>query len=228
VSRRNWKLAIALKTLVELLRRHPGLRLAELHPGGGQYDTLGLWRPGDLHVLCQFNMAGSSLLLSPFSTPRAQQDAPVWWGETLWRYPAVWQEFDLVPLLEARLGLPAKPPAPARPTTVALGVIAELAARHALSERLLELRAGWHDSAGAEGSHLRAWCPKREGLGTWQDQARWGTRFWSIGCPGTTPGLVLDLSTGALDDGPDLWSAYQKGTGVRELAWQVEAAWRAC
>jgi hypothetical protein len=40
--RRNWKLAIALKPLVELLRRHPELRLAELHPGGGQYDTLGV------------------------------------------------------------------------------------------------------------------------------------------------------------------------------------------
>lgn len=229
MNRRPFKQAIATKTLVELMRRHPELRLIELHPGGGQYDSLGLWR-GDLQVMCQFNLAGTSLVVGDLGERSPRSDKPGWWRDGLWRYPQVWAEHDLLLQMQERLGLQPAQPGPPRPHTLALGVVAELCARLSFSEATLTLRAGWCDSSGMGGSFLTEWCPPYPGSkdpNAWRKQARWGTRFWSISHQGGQERLTLDLKTGAIQGGMDLWGLYKRGAGIRELAWQLEKDWRA-
>lgn len=223
--RRPFRLAIAMKTLVELMRRHPELRLIELHPC--QYDCLGLWH-GELEVLCQFNVGGSSLLFTA-EPPRSSASKPSWWQEDLWRYPQRWLASDLVEEAEERMGLKGKPTCPPRPHTVSLGVVAELCARLAFTTDDLHLRAGWYDTSGMGGSSLTQWCPpftETPDPNAWQEQARWGTRFWALSRSQSGPRLMLDLKTGAVQGGMDLWGMYKKGAGIREMAWELEREWR--
>jgi hypothetical protein len=224
-DRRPWKLAVALKTLTELLRRYGHLRLIELHPCGGGYDCLGVC-DSEMDVLCQFNLAGTSLLIKPERSPVTM---PEGLETDLWRYPEVWLEHDLAAQLARRTGLPERPYRPASPPTVALGVIAEMVGRLAMSDVDVQLRSGWHDSSGMEGSFLRDWCPPEPtGSTDWKTQARWGCRFWSAGWEATKPGLVFDLSTGALLDGSlSTWTAYRAGEGIRAMAATLEKRWRA-
>lgn len=225
MQRRPFRLAIAMKTLVELMRRHPELRLIELHPGSGLYDCLGLWRE-ELDVLCHFNLAGSTLAFRHLAPPSTSEDRPTWWREDPWRYPEMWQEHDLVSEIEQRLGLASAEPGPARPGTIALGVVAELSARLAFGEQSLRFRSGWNDSTGMDGCYLRDWCPRYLGPDTWKPKAKWATRFWALSRSRSGPMRMLDLKTGAIDGGMDLWAMYQKGAGIRELAWELEGQWR--
>lgn len=48
----------------ELARRHPGLVIHEMHPGGGMYDCLALLSPGDLQPFIQLNRVGTLQVMS--------------------------------------------------------------------------------------------------------------------------------------------------------------------
>jgi hypothetical protein len=203
--------------------------MIELHPGSGMYDCLGVWK-GDLDVQCQFNLAGTSLAFGHALPPSEREDRPDWWREELWTYPQMWLQHDLVNELQLRIGLQVRDPGPARPNTIALGVIAELAARLAFGEERLRLRSGWNDSSGPDGCYVRDWCPDYTGPDSWKDwknKAKWATRFWALSRSHQGPRLVIDLKTGAVQGGMDLWEMYRKGAGIREMAWGLEGAWRA-
>jgi hypothetical protein len=249
---RSLKQAMAFQTIALLLRRHQGqgkLRLAELHPGGGTYDCLALVGPIGEPSLCIFNLAGSSLLLRPRGRPVPPPDADAAWHDDLWCYPPEYlaaggAEF-FVARIEARLGLtpPKKMPA-ASPSSVSVSVLAQLAQRFALSAAPPFFRSGWHDSAGMEGSSVCPWVadfPKLQARcdaarDDWPKQALAAGRLWGIGSEKffERPDVVIDVATGqvyrtatspAAEQG-SLWSRYQKGTGIRELAWWVETLWK--
>ncbi len=249
---RSLKQAMVLQTIALLLRRHQGhgkLRLVELHPGGGTYDCLALAGPIEESALCIFNVAGSSLLLHPRGRPVPPRDVDDEWHNDLWRYPSEYLAArgvePFVARLEARLGLtPPKKLPPASPSSVSVSVLAQLAQRFALAARPPFFRSGWFDSAGMAGSSVCPWVadfPKIQARcdaarDDWPKQALAAGRLWGIGSEKffERPDVVVDVATGqvyrtatspAVEQG-SLWSRYQKGAGIRELAWWVETLWK--
>ena len=221
---RSLKLGMALKTLSALHRRHPELRLTETHPGGGMYDCLGL-HTADFQLRCTANLAGTSLALNDAGRPRPPAHPFSGWESDVWRYPEAWFRHDgaegLATALEERLGLPSPAVVTATPATVALGVVAELAGRYALSNVDLQLRSGWHDSSGMGGCHLRDWVKPLVSAAEedWEARRRIGNGYWQLDRGG--PKVLLDLKTGRAA-ALDLWQGYRSGQGIRELAWALE------
>lgn len=235
------KRAIAWRTLTEIVRHHPtlDLRVMETHPCDGQYDCLTLVRGPSCTSVCMFNLAGTGLALAgPLGPPR---DLP-WWlkehGEAdIWRYPQHGLGEDrgaLALAIEARLGFPERHPGdpPATRTGLALGVIAELLDRVALSARPVDVRCGWFDTPYSVG--VRPWAADKPGVGAvpdtapWPQRARAAGRFWALDRRGdpVDPALVIDLATTQVwaRARPAGWLAdrYAAGAGIRAMAWELE------
>lgn len=245
------KQAIALKTISVLYRRHHKdwpLRLVETHPGGGMYDCIGLTVGRFEKFLCNFNLAGSSLVLEEMRPPTRPPYDPKDW-ESDGDYPTLymekaeyksgpWGSEDFVNLLEARLGLEVgRKPAPATASSVSIGVLAQLAERFSLSSNPPDFRSGYSGDVRkwvADFPEIQAKCDaSRDGV----DQALVAGRLWRItdSVPKAeesteTRAPVVDLATGRVSVQGEyqgsLWTRYQEGEGVRKLAWWVETLWK--
>jgi len=241
------KQAMALRSISLLMRRHHhemDLQLVELHPCGGTYDCIALAARRFKKILCCFNLPGTGLSLEPVGDPSPPRDALDDWSETVWRYPEHYFHCGgvegFVDSLERRLGLPQgrKLPPPSV-STISVAVLAQLADRFALSSGPPTFRSGWEDSSGWDGSSSRSWvsqlphlqerCEKSE---NWAKEAAVAGRLWGIGSERLFegPDAIVDLGTGDVfrsgQRQGSLWARYQKGAGIRELAWWLEGIWK--
>jgi hypothetical protein len=240
--------AMVLLTLSALYRRHHrahDLRLFEMHPGGGMYDGYTLVIPPKMINLCFFNVAGTGLLLHEVGEPRPPEGADERWFDNVWRYPraflTVGGAVRLADRMEARLGLEPvrQTPAPS-PSSIVVATFAELARRYALSDRAPHFRSGWLDTSGMVPSSVRPWvrrftevqarCDAADG---WPAAALVANRLWGVDGEERAmddPRVVVDLGTGTVflegEPAGSLWHRYQKGEGLRSLAWWLERLWR--
>jgi len=240
--RTGLKRAVAWHALASICRQNPGLglRIVETHPGGGQYDCLSLALMPDCATLCSFNLGGTSLLLGQ---PVGRRRPGRTWGDdpdaTVWRYNqhGLGRDRDeLARDIEAWLGFPERQQAtPKRtPSTLAHAVIGELLDRVALGTKRVELRSGWQDSSGMEGSRERTWTQRLPALVgiepgvEWQARCEAASRYWSLtrGAAHRDPAVVVDsLTTEAWVRGApraSLLERYKRGDGVRAMAWVLE------
>ncbi|MEC9072290.1 MAG: hypothetical protein VX938_07935, partial [Myxococcota bacterium] len=118
-------------------------------------------------------------------------------------------------------------------------VLAQLAERYALSRAAPCFRSGWHDSSGAAGSGVRSWVVnyphiqrRCDDADSWIDQALAAGRLMAIcGEKGQSkPQVVVDLGSGDVYHSGSLlgsvWNRYQRGEGIRAIAWWLETQWR--
>jgi hypothetical protein len=197
------------------------------------------------HTLCMFNLRGSSVLLEASGPPRPPLDANEAWHDDLWRYPreflAAGGGLGFADRLSDRLGLPGDGHMPQpSPASVSMGVLAELAHRYALSTKAPFFRSGFFDTSGMAPSSTRPWVAQFPKIKArcdaagpdGQAQARIATCLWGV-CSddaGKEPSVIVDFWTGkVVREGHvegSLWSRYNDGAGVRDLAWWVETLWR--
>lgn len=220
--------ALAWKHLSQLVWRHPdrGVRLVELHPGGGQYHCLGLVTDDFGRVPVQINLVGSSLRVDRDPGEPVMLDYPELVGAGV----------DVVERVEQLLRWGDATPRHRAPS-VSLAVLGELLARTALGALDPRPRCGWHDSAGMEGSSVLPWALGLPGVvvdGPWQEEARSSSRYWGLGVGSgwhALPVLVVDVATGQVLDRSggtrwSLWKGFGQGQGIRALAWRLEQDWR--
>ncbi len=208
--------AVTWRIVAELIRRHHAhrLRVYETHPGGGQCDCLSIYvgEAGfDSRHLCDFNQQSQHLhIFNTYSTPRRRLDDLRWPDGNDYVSPHLGNEEAKVVVddIEALVGLPllaGKSLPSTTPPTLIFRLIAGVLERHMLSRETLDVRCGWHDSSGMEGSYIRDELQLLPGVASelptgstdWQIQARVASRFWliSVALPEKerAPKAVLDL-----------------------------------
>lgn len=222
---------MALKAMSDLLRWHSGrdLRLAILQPGGGQCDCISLIEGHFEHTRVLWNLNGTSLVIHGDST---LSGASLQWPALLG------SEATAAAVIESALGW-RRCEAGESAAAVSVAVLAELAARYALSVTHLHLACGWHDSSDGSAG-VEEWAEKLPQARLrltkvgedWRKQACVAARFWAIeGSESRVPIVVVDLSTGNVLNpmGQVLWSIadeFRIGAGIRAMAWRLETNWR--
>lgn len=221
--------ALAFKTMAELIRRHSDrdLRLAVLQPGGGQYYGISLVEGRFRRTRVMWNLNGTSLEI--------RGDSPS--SEASLRWPTLLDSESPAVVIESVLDWPRAEGDSTAAVTVA--VLAELAARYALSSTRLDLVCGWLDTSGGSAG-VEAWAAQlpqvRNKLACagdeWKLQACIAARYWAIlGGQSHLPIVIVDVSTGDVLNaaGKTRWSIaseFRSGAGIREMAWKLETLWR--
>ncbi len=237
----TWRVATGLYT------RHQetcSLHLFELHPGGGQYDCLSLYSmekpfPGVKHF--DLNMSSGHLLLdSPYrETIRFPEDLLINPMDYVAGYLSSESLDGFISSVESLLGLPEWEKGREvgwTPRTLCAKLLSGLLDRFTFSDQWLELKCGWHDSSGAEGSYvleeLRDFPAVSEevfagGIEAEEKMLRaslyWHVSVISAGSGGTASGGVMDLERGRFfpasspDEPLELWTRLVEGVPKRAL-----------
>jgi hypothetical protein len=103
----------------------------------------------------------------------------------------------------------------------------------ALGSRQMDLRNGWFDSSGDEGSFVRPWALDLPALQGCQSepceiQAMAACRYWALDRhqDPERPAVIVDVVSGDLwlhgQPAGNLVDKYKGGAGVRGLAWMIE------
>lgn len=126
----------------ELVRRHSQLRILELHPGGGQYDTLGIFDLSLGKMTTHLNRKGGRIHL--VESPNFE---PIEWAEVFSSSPHA-----IVERIEKGTGLmsPAQTPPSAR-HTLTYRIIAVILAQMVNSKSTWDARSAFVDSSGYGG-----------------------------------------------------------------------------
>jgi hypothetical protein len=132
-----------------LAARHPEYLVWEMHPGGGMYDCLALWKPGE-HPSVQMNRVGSIHVLS-------STDFRLNWSDVL----ADPSPHGTVKAIEGAAGLPMGGPRPSStPRTLAYRFIATLLRLQLHDRHDWDARNEFLDSAEWEVEELRGYLDR--------------------------------------------------------------------
>jgi hypothetical protein len=214
--------AITWRIVSELVRRHEAecrLAVVEMHPGGGTYDCISLWRPEGEDSpygrhLCDFNQDSQHLhIFDPYEEPRRELADLRWPDENdyVHAYLRADEPIALIDSIEAVLGLPAARSIlpPISPSALRYLVLAELAARFMLSNETLQIRWGFLDtSGGPDGVREDLW--RAPALAAQRDAGKaagrryYGTdvafRYWLVGLGDPAPSESTGIFTFAIGD----------------------------
>ncbi len=206
---------VTWRVVAELMRRHKlheHLYVMELHPGGGQGDTLALYagRPHDGHARKLDDFRGWRRL-GEAPRPQGLEEH----GGYVWPWLLADDPRAVVDAVEAAVGLPvASSPLPrATPTVRCFCLMADVLGLALNSRQSLQWRSAWHDSSGMEGCYVRgSFLELRHRLGTsltekseWPDDGAELVRWWMLmaGGGGGPVHAVVDLR-GRVWAGPGL------------------------
>lgn len=230
IFRRQVQLAVTWRIIAEVYRRHGmkyGLRVVEVHPGGGQYDCIEIRAPrnGDPFGMgvCDFHIPAQHVhFFEPVAGPKLS-GAGLRWSEPA-DYVLAFLEADdpkqIVDQISEMMGLPSNPKdkmlPPTLPPVLAVRAVAGLLERNSLSRVCIDTRCGWHDSSGYDGSYVKPWVERVPHV--WQkiqsggDPIRLSARLWEMRRVDRERGVIMDFATctayGPRGEMKDLWKLY--------------------
>jgi uncharacterized short protein YbdD (DUF466 family) len=136
----------------------------ELHPGGGQYDCIGLCLNSEQFprkCLCQFNQPAQHLhVFGYYSKPALRLEDLGWpdYNNYVEAFLSAHDPKQVVDQVEQVLGLPplkGKQLPPTTPEVLSFRLISALTERYMLARECVDVRCGWYDSSGMEGCYVR-------------------------------------------------------------------------
>lgn len=193
------KIAVTWRIITELFRRHHErckLKVFELHPCSGQYDCLAIYSsferfPGK--SLCHFHHRGQHLhIFGTYNEPKLNLESLRWpdGNDYVAAFLSANNPVEIINGVEQVLGLPkhkGKLP-PSTPAILCFRLISALVERYMLARECVDIRCGWYDSSGMEGSYIREelslfpdvqrQLPDRSC--EWEEQAKIASRFWLV------------------------------------------------
>lgn len=195
----------------ELCRRHPGRRVYEWHPAGGQYDMLRVWGPGmrtqdQSRVLCDLNRNG---------TIHLSDEERLQWAEVF----AAESPHEIVKRIEQAKGRMLQTKAPA---TTATSLIYRLAAQLLavrINDRVRwDVRMEFGDSSGSTGSDANGFVDGFPSAQRALEQASErltaydvGEHFWGVLRGGECVAVLDDAGVAHTQSGAlDLMPLYKK------------------
>ena len=207
---------VTWRLVAELMRRHKASRdlyVMELHPAGGQGDTLGLYEGPPWEAQSWFNdFRGFRRLGGELKWTRGLEEH----GGYVWPWLQSEDPKEVVDAVESALGWPqgSGPLPAATPTVRAFRLMADVLGHALHSRQSLQWRSAWMDSSGMGGSWVReeflAVRPKLGGGPTadaeWPGDGAELTRWWMLvsdAFSAMTVHAVVDLG-GRVWSGPNL------------------------
>lgn len=182
---------VTWRLVAELMRRHKvslDLHVMELHPAGGQGDTLWLYRgkPGSGQEESVGDFRGWRRLGGELATERGLEQH----GGYVWPWLQAGDPKTVVDAAEAALGLSPRsgPLPPATPTVRTFRLMADVLGHALHSRQTLEWRSCWCDSSGYSGSSVRPeFLAVREQIGSgptavseWPGSGHELLRYWML------------------------------------------------
>lgn len=228
--RRQVQLAVTWRIVAEVFRRYGmkyGLRVVELHPGGGQYDCISVRasKNGDPfgRSVCDFHVPAQHVhFFEPVDGPKLSGNGLRWPepGDYVLAFLEAEDPKRIVDQISEMMGLYSKPKdgmlPPTLPPVLAVRAIAGLLERYSLSRLRLDTRCGWHDSSGCEGCYVQPWVERVPSV--WkhiqacEDPVRRSARLWEVRRVDRSSGVIMDFATctayGPLGETKNMWELY--------------------
>ncbi len=159
--------AASWRLVSEIVRRHPELRVAEMHFGGGQSDSLVLLPPGHgSGPACDFNRPGSMHVFDRLDGREVPDDEWMWstiWSDWSHAHPSSGADLKrVVREVESRVGLLPPPQVP--PTgsaSLTYRVIAAITVAAMFNLDAVDVRNGYLDSDYGGGPREELFTPFR-------------------------------------------------------------------